>query len=56
MVFSNIQATASLTDMTLDATGTFYYDIMDKNLTAPLVLTAGNAIVPEGKILPDSIR
>ncbi len=55
MDFSNIQATASLTDMTLDATGTFYYDILDKNLTAPLVLTAGNAIVPEGKLLPDTL-
>ena len=53
--FSNIQATASLSDMTLDATGEFYYDAMDKNLYAPLVLTAGNSIVPEGKILPDTI-
>ncbi len=55
MDFSNIQAQASLTDMTLDASGDFYCDVMDKNLTAPLVLTAGNAIVPEGKLLPDSL-
>ena len=55
MYFSNIQATASLTDMTLDATGEFFYELLDKNLSAPLVLTAGNAIVPEGKLLPDSI-
>ena len=55
MDFSNIQATASLTDMTLDATGEFNYLVMDKSLYAPLVLKADNAIVPEGKILPDSI-
>ena len=55
MDFSNIQATASLTDWTLDATGEFNYDIVDKTLNAPLVLKAENAIVPEGKMLPDSI-
>ena len=55
MDFSNIQAKASLTDMTLDATGEFFYQVMDKTLSAPLVLTASNAIIPEGKILPDSI-
>ncbi len=55
MDFSNIQATASLTDMNLNATGDFYYDFMDKNLSAPLVITASNAIVPEGKFLPDTI-
>ncbi len=55
MDFSNIQATASLTDMTLDATGEFFYDMVDRNMYAPLVLTAGNAIVPEGSFLPDTL-
>ena len=55
MDFSNINARASLTDMTLDATGEFFYPVLDKNLYAPLVLTIGNAIIPEGKILPDSL-
>ncbi len=55
MDFSNIQASASLTDWTLDATGEFYFELLDKNLTAPLVLTAGNALVPEGKLFPDSV-
>ena len=55
MDFSKIQAKASLTDMTLDATGEFFYDMVDRNMFAPLVLTAGNAIVPEGKILPDTL-
>ncbi len=55
MDFSDIQARASFTDWTLDATGEFFLHSMDKNLSAPLVLTASNAIVPEGKFLPDSI-
>ena len=55
MDFSNIQATASLTDWNLNATGEFFYSMMDKTLYAPLVLTADNAIVPEGKLLPDSL-
>ncbi len=55
MDFSNIQAQASLTDLTLDATGEFLYTAMDKTIYAPLVLTVGNAIVPEGKLLPDSL-
>ncbi len=54
MDFSNIQATASLTDMTVNATGEFNYGVMDKTLYAPLTLTMDNAIVPEGKLLPDS--
>lgn len=53
--FSDIQANASLTDMTLNATGEFNCIVMDKTLHAPLLLTADNAIVPEGKLLPDSI-
>ena len=53
--FSNIQANASLTDWKLDATGEFFFAAMDKTLSAPLVLTADNAIVPEGKLLPDAI-
>ena len=55
MDFNNIQATASVTDMSLNANGEFYYKLLDKNLYAPLELTASNAIIPEGKILPDSI-
>ena len=55
MDFSNIQASASFSDWTLDATGEFFFNKMDKNLAAPLVLTASNAIVPEGKFFPDSI-
>ena len=55
MDFTNIQATGSLADMTLNATGDFFYVLLGKNMSAPLVLTAGNAIIPEGKILPDSI-
>ena len=55
MDFSNIQATASLTDWNLNATGELLYGAMDKNIYAPLVLTADNAIVPEGKMFPDSI-
>ncbi len=51
----NIQATASLSDMTLDATGEFKYDFLGRSIYAPLVLNVGNAIVPEGKLLPDTI-
>ncbi len=55
MKINNIQATASLLDMTLDASGEFVYNMMDKNIYAPLKVTAGNAIVPEGSFFPDSI-
>ncbi len=55
MDFSNIQASASLSDWNLNATGEFFFEAMDKTLYAPLELTAGNAIVPEGKLIPDSI-
>ncbi len=55
MDFSNIQASASLTDMSLNATGEFFFAALDKTLYAPLELTASNAIIPEGKILPDTI-
>ena len=51
----NIQAAASLTDMTLDATGEFAFDMLGNTLYAPLTLTVGNAIVPEGKFIPDTI-
>ena len=51
----DIQATASLSDMTLDATGDFAFELLGNNLKAPLTLTVGNAIVPEGKFLPDTI-
>ncbi len=53
--FSNIQAKGSLTDFTLDATGQFDFSEMGKTLHAPLYLTIGNAVVPEGKLFPDSI-
>ena len=52
---NNIQGTASLEDFTLNATGEFNYNLLDKNLSAPLSLSVGNAIVPAGKFLPDSI-
>ena len=55
MKFGNIQATASLTDYKLDATGEFDFQSMGKNLHAPLVLTVGNALVPEGSLIPDSL-
>ena len=55
MKVNNIQAQASLSDMTLDASGEFIYNLMDRNIYAPLQLTAGNAIIPEGSFLPDSI-
>ncbi len=51
----NVQATASLTDMTLDATGEFEVDMLGNRIYAPLTLSAGNAIVPEGKFIPDSL-
>ena len=51
----NIQGTASLEDLTLNATGEFNYSLMDKNISAPLSLSVGNAIVPAGKYFPDSI-
>ncbi len=51
----NIQATASLTDLTLDATGEFEVDTLGNKLYAPLTLTVDNAIVPEGKFIPDSL-
>lgn len=55
MKFGNIQATASLLDYKLDATGEFDFYSMGKNIHAPLVLTAGNAVVPEGSLVPDSL-
>ena len=55
MNFGNIQATASLTDMTLNATGNFDINSMGKTVHAPLELTVGNAVIPEGSFLPDSL-
>ena len=55
MKFGNIQATASLTDYRLDATGDFDFHSMGKNIHAPLILTAENAVVPEGSYIPDSL-
>lgn len=51
----HINAYASLNDMSLDATGELNCYLLNKNVRAPLVLTAGNAIIPEGKLLPDSL-
>ena len=55
MKFGNIQATASLTDYKLDATGDFDFQSMGKYIHAPLELTVGNALVPEGSLIPDSL-
>ena len=55
MKFGNIQATASLTNYRLDATGEFDFHSMGKTIHAPLVLTAENALVPEGSLIPDSL-
>ncbi|MCR5188706.1 MAG: translocation/assembly module TamB [Treponema sp.] len=51
----SINAKASLTDMTMDASGNLNCDLMGKTLQAPLSLTVGNAIIPEGSIFPDSL-
>ena len=55
MKFGNIQAKSSLLDYKLDATGEFDFYSMGKNIHAPLSLTVGNAIVPEGSYIPDSL-
>ena len=55
MKFGNIQATASLSDYKLDASGEFDFYSMGKSIHAPLILTAGNALVPEGSFIPDSL-
>ena len=55
MKFGNIQAAASLTNYRLDATGEFDFHSMGKTIHAPLVLTAENAVVPEGSLIPDSL-
>ena len=52
---SDINAQASLDNMSLNATGDLRCDVLGKTVIAPLVLTAGNAIIPEGKMLPDSL-
>ena len=55
MNFSNIQATANLADMNLSATGDFDISSMGKTIHAPLELKVGNAVIPEGSFIPDSI-
>ena len=55
MEFGNIQASASLTDYKLDASGEFSLHSMGKSLYAPLILKAENAVVPEGSFIPDSL-
>ena len=55
MNFSNIQASANLLDMNLSATGDFDIKSMGKTIHAPLELTVGNAIIPEGSFIPDSL-
>ena len=51
---NNIQAKASLETMSMEATGDLNCDLMGKSLEAPLTLSLSNAIVPQGKFLPDS--
>lgn len=50
----NINAKASLTDFSLNAIGDLDCLMMNKTVFAPLNLSVSNAIVPEGKIIPDS--
>ena len=49
----NIQAKASVTDMSLEATGELNVSMMGKNIYAPLKLSIGNSVIPEGSIFPD---
>ena len=49
----NIQAEASLQDMNLEASAELKIGSMGKTITAPLKLSVGNAIVPEGGFVPD---
>ena len=55
MKINNIQAQASLSDMTVDASGEFVYNLMDREIYAPLELKVQNAVIPEGSYLPDSL-
>ena len=50
---SNIQAKASVSDMWLEATGELNMNMMNKNIYAPLKLSIGNSVIPEGSIFPD---
>jgi len=50
----DVQATASLNTLTLDASGILDCQLMDKTVFAPLTLSVSNTIVPEGKYIPDS--
>lgn len=51
---NNLTATASLEDFSLDASGNLDCQLFSKTVFAPLTLNVSNALVPEGKILPDS--
>lgn len=55
LTVDSINAKASLTDMTMEATGSLNCAIVGKTIEAPLTLTVGNAIIPEGGIFPDSL-
>ena len=50
---SNIQAKASVTDMWLEATGELNVNMINKNIYAPLKLSIGNSVIPEGSVFPD---
>lgn len=54
MNITDIQASGSLNTMSMEATGYLDCEMMGKTLFAPLKLGISNAIIPEGKIMPDS--
>ncbi len=51
---NQISAHASVSDMTLDASGNLSYELLGKKLSSPLTLSITDSYVPEGKILPQS--
>lgn len=55
LTVNDINAFASLETMSLDATGDLQCNLLNKSIIAPLKLKAANAIIPEGKFLPDSL-
>lgn len=50
---NDINGTASLDNMVVNATGNIDCNVAGRNIFAPLTLEVGNAIIPEGKLLPD---
>ncbi len=55
LTVDSINAKASLSDMTMEASGNLNCSIVGKTIEAPLSLSVGNAIIPEGSIFPDSL-